>query len=153
MGCSDHKQPGFVGMDIRKVKGVDIVHDVQKFPWPIPSDSCFQILMSHLYEHIEPKYRVRVMDEMWRILKPHGQLMLACPYANSFGAMQDPTHYTCPNEATFTYFDPDHGLYEVYKPKPWKLERNTWRMNGCIEVIMSPRKDKNRRLRKTKSKK
>jgi hypothetical protein len=96
--------------------------------------------MSHLWEHIEPKYRVGVMDELWRIIRKDGQLMISVPYANSFGAMQDPTHYTCPNEATFTYFDPDHGLYKVYEPKPWKLVRNSWRMSGNLEAILEPRK-------------
>ena len=123
IGCSDHKQPNFVGMDIRKVEGVDIVWDVTKFPYPIPSNSCLLILMSHLWEHIEPKYRVDVMNELWRIMKPDGQLLLSAPYANSFGASQDPTHYPCPNEATFTYFDKGYPLYNVYKPKCWKIIR------------------------------
>jgi hypothetical protein len=65
---------------------------------------------------------------------------LSAPYAGSFGASQDPTHYPCPNEATFTYFDPDKALYGIYTPKPWKLLRNAWRVNGNLEVIMEPRK-------------
>lgn len=140
VGCSSNKQRGWVGMDIRKCKGVDIIHDVQEFPWPIPSNSCFTVLMSHLYEHIEPKNRIKLIDEVWRVLKPGGQLLLSAPYATSTGAFQDPTHYPCPNEATFTYFDPQYPLYNVYKPKPWTLVRNNYCMNGNIEVIMEPRK-------------
>lgn len=151
LGCGENKQKGWVGMDVRKVKGVDIVHDVQKFPWPIPSNSCFQVLMSHLWEHIEPKYRIKVMDELWRVIKDGGQLLLSAPYATSRGAFQDPTHYPCPNEATFTYFDPNFPLYQVYKPRPWKLTRNNYQMNGNVEIILEPRKNKNHRQR-TKSK-
>ena len=136
IGCSDHKQQNFVGMDIRKVKGVDIVHDCTKFPYPLPANCCLQILMSHLYEHIEPKHRVTMLNELWRIAKPGGQLLLSSPYANSFGAAQDPTHYPCPNEATFTYFDPGYPLYRVYKPKPWKLISNNYSLTGCLEVVM-----------------
>jgi predicted SAM-dependent methyltransferase len=136
VGCSDHKQPGFVGMDIRPVKGVDIVHDVEELPWPLPDECCNLVLMSHLWEHIEPKYRVRVMDELWRILKPGRQLLISSPYATSVGAFQDPTHYTCPNENTFTYFDPTKPLYQIYKPKPWRLVRNDWVAIGNMEVIL-----------------
>lgn len=140
VGCSTNKQKGWCGMDKRRLPGVDIVHDAQKFPWPLATSSCFQVLLSHLYEHIEPKYRIDLMDEIWRILRPDGQLLLTSPYAFSHGAFQDPTHYPCPTEATFTYFDPDCGLYQVYKPKPWKLIQNNFRMGGNVEIIMEPRK-------------
>ncbi len=138
VGCSENCGRGWIGMDCRKVKGVDIVHNVQKFPWPIPTASCFQILMSHLWEHIEPKYRIDVMNELHRIIRPDGQLLISAPYAGSFGAQQDPSHYNCPNEATFTYFDPEQPLYNVYKPKPWKLIRNNYQTTGCMEVILEP---------------
>ena len=140
VGCSSNCQRGWVGMDIRKCQGVDIVHDVQVFPWPIPDNSCFTILMSHLYEHIMPHNRIKLIDECWRVLKPGGQLLLTAPYATSIGAFQDPTHYPCPNEATFTYFDPAYPLWNVYCPKPWTLVRNNYRINGNMEVIMEPRK-------------
>jgi len=140
LGCSDHKQPGFVGMDIRKVSGVDIVHDAQQFPYPLPENCCVQILMSHLWEHIEPKHRVNLMDELWRISKPHCQLLISSPYYLSFGALQDPTHYGCPNEATFRYFDPTQPLYAIYKPKPWKITQNNYVMSGNMEVIMEAQK-------------
>ena len=116
IGCGSSKQKGFVGMDIRKVNGVDIVHDCTKFPYPIPDNSCLQILMSHMWEHIEPRHRINLMNELWRIMKDGGQLLLGAPYYLSFGAYQDPTHYPCPNEATFTYFDPGYPLYRIYQP-------------------------------------
>lgn len=147
VGCGENKQRGWVGLDRRRVKGVDIIHDAQKFPWPVPTNSCFQVLMSHLWEHIEPKYRIRLMDELWRIIKSDGQLLISSPYATSLGAYQDPTHYNCPNEATFSYFDPAYPLYGIYKPKPWRLTRNSYQMNGNMEVILEPRKDKSYRQR------
>ena len=141
IGCGEGKQPNWIGMDLRKVKGVDVVHDVQKFPYPFKDNACFQILLSHLWEHIEPKFRITMMNELWRIMKPEGQLLIAVPYYLSFGACQDPTHYTCPNEATFTYFDPAYPLWHIYKSKPWKLVRNDYQMNGSLEVILEKRED------------
>ena len=148
LGCSDHKQKGWVGLDIRKVEGVDIVWDVTKFPYPIPDNICLTILMSHLWEHIEPKYRIRVMDELWRISRDEGQLLISVPYANSFGASQDPTHYPCPNEATFSYFDPTMPLYRIYKPNPWHLIRNEYAISGNLEVILEKRKNSHTEKRK-----
>lgn len=141
IGCGENRQPNWIGMDVRPLPTVDIVWDVQEFPYPIPDNVCFQVLMSHLWEHIEPKYRLRVIDEVWRIMKPQGQLLLSSPYYLSFGASQDPTHYTCPNEATFLYFTPESPLYNIYKPKPWKVISNNFMMNGNLEVVMEAIKD------------
>lgn len=141
LGCGEAKRVNWVGMDKRPLKGVDIVHDIQELPWPIPDSICHQVLMSHIWEHIEPKYRVQVMDEVWRVLKPNGRLLLSVPYATSRGAYQDPTHYPCPNELTFTYFDPTHPLWQVYKPKPWRLMQNNYKLIGNMEVILEAVKD------------
>ena len=54
IGCGGAKQDGFVGMDIRPLDGVDIVHNVLKFPWPLEDNSVIQAVSSHLVEHIPP---------------------------------------------------------------------------------------------------
>lgn len=145
VGCGQFKQKGFIGLDQYKQPGVDIVHDIQQFPWPVPDSSCFQVLMSHIWEHIEPKYRFAVMDEVWRITRHDGQLLLSCPYAGSFLEAAHPAHYMCPNEAAFQFFDPDFQLWHscsYKKPLPWKIVRSVFSLNGCIEIILEPRKDK-----------
>jgi len=54
IGCGGNKQAGFVGLDIRPLPGVDIVWDIQKFPWPLPDESVINAISSHLVEHIPP---------------------------------------------------------------------------------------------------
>lgn len=140
IGCGENKHKGWLGMDNRPLKGVDIVHDIQSLPWPIPDNSVKQVLMEHVWEHIEPKYRIKVMDELWRIIEPKGQILISAPYAASLGANQDPTHYTCPNNMTFTYFDPKYPMYGIYKPKPWSLIASHWEACSSIEVRLEPNK-------------
>lgn len=141
LGCGENRSKGYIGMDRRPLPTVDIVWDAQDFPYPIPDDSCITILMSHLWEHIEPKYRIDLINELWRIMKPDGQLLISSPYYLSIGASQDPTHYTCPNEYTFLYFNPESTLYPIYKPKPWRIIVNRYLHNGNLEVIMEAIKD------------
>lgn len=143
LGCGINKQKGFVGLDMFDHPDVDIVHDLQVFPWPVPDNCCFQVLMSHIFEHIEPKYRFQVIDECWRIVRYDGQLLISCPYANSPGAHAHPAHYMCPNEYAFQFFDPQYPLYHACsykKPLPWEIVRCSFNMAGNIEVIMEPRK-------------
>lgn len=54
IGCGENKQPGFVGMDIRESAGVEIVHNLEQFPWPLPDESVSMATASHVLEHITP---------------------------------------------------------------------------------------------------
>src|SRR3990172_1445653 len=135
VGCGEHKQPNSIGMDRRKVDGVDVIHDCEILPWPFATNTFTRILMSHVMEHLKPWLVVDIMNEMWRVMKPDGVLMIATPYAGSFGFWQDPTHTKGWIEATPSYFDPDHasGLYNIYKPKPWQIVVNSWHADGNME--------------------
>ena len=154
IGCGASKQPGFVGIDVRDLPGVDIVHDLNVHPWPIDDDSVLVAMASHLVEHIPPVVLdaqgrtrflfVEFMNEVWRIMKPGGEFMIACPHGSSQGFLQDPTHCNALNETTWAYFDPlenrAHGmLYNIYKPKPWRIKYLTWSPAANIEVILTKR--------------
>ena len=136
IGCGESKQPNFVGMDKRLLPGVDILHDLEDFPFPLPDDCCWNIVGSHILEHIKPQYSIPLMDELWRIMKPNGRLALSTPYAGSPGFWQDPTHCNGWTEATFQYFDPTYPLYTIYRPKPWKIEHIAFQANGNLEVVL-----------------
>lgn len=134
IGCGSNKQPGYIGMDRRPVDGVDIVHDAEFFPWPIDDSSCAVVAMSHLIEHIKPWFQIDIMDEAWRVLEVGGFLFIATPHARSYGYLQDPTHVSPWNESTPDYFCPEKPLYQVYRPRPWKIERLFFTQRLNIEV-------------------
>ena len=144
VGCGGNKTPGSVGMDVRALPGVDAVHDLQTFPWPFADETFDEIIMSHVMEHVEPKYVIHVMNEMWRVMKVGGVLMMAMPYPGSHGHWQDPTHYKPWNETTPHYFDPEASggtgeLYNIYKPAPWEINGHAWRSDGNIEIGLRKR--------------
>jgi len=145
VGCGENKQENFVGLDIRALDGVDIVHDVETVPYPLPDECCHTILASHLIEHICPKKIMGVMNEWWRLMKVGGQLWLGFPYGNSFGYVQDPSHCCALNEASIAYFDPtaqpNRELFNVYKPRPWKTVKNVHNFGGNMEVILEKMKE------------
>jgi predicted SAM-dependent methyltransferase len=136
VGCGANKQAGFAGLDQRELPGVDIVHNAEIVPYPLPDGCCSTILCSHLLEHICPKNLINVINEFWRLMKVGGQLWISMPYGTSHGFHQDPTHCGSRNETTWEYFNPYHPLYKVYEPKPWKITRNAFYQNGNMEVIM-----------------
>lgn len=144
LGCGENKQPGFVGIDYRKLKGVDIVHNLEQYPYPLPDECASLAVASHVVEHINPHGGVFIdfMNEVWRLLKFGGEFIIGTPYAGSPGYYQDPTHCNPCNEMTWAYFDPLNptGLYRIYKPSPWKIKYNTWSTTGNLEVVLIKRK-------------
>ena len=55
VGCGASKQgPDYIGMDLRDLPGVDVVHDAMLFPWPLPDECAIRVVCSHLVEHIPP---------------------------------------------------------------------------------------------------
>ena len=138
IGSGEIKRPNFVRLDKRKLPGIDIVHDLEVFPYPLPDECCLTIVGSHIIEHIKPWLSVEMFNELWRIMKPDGELALSTPYAGSYGFWQDPSHCNGFVPATFQYFDPAYPLYQIYKPSPWAIEKNfpTWQQNGNLECVL-----------------
>lgn len=179
IGCGGNKQPNFVGMDVRDLPGVDIVHDVTMFPWPLPDESVLTAIASHLLEHIPPfqadpkllglirllvdaeiidpgdvaRYIgdydatpmfIRFMNEVWRVMKVGGEFAIAVPHGRSDGFLQDPSHCNAINEARWAYFDPFEPntqglLWNIYRPKPWRIKHLTWSPDANIEVVLVKR--------------
>jgi SAM-dependent methyltransferase len=147
IGCGANKSgKDWFGVDYRKLPGVDLVQDLEKFPWAIPSGTFNVAVANHVVEHINPSHGIFInfMNEVWRILKPEGEFLIGAPYATSTGMFRDPTHCNFVNEETWSYFDPDDqfyhgGLYHIYAPMPWRIKINTWHSTGNVEVVLVKR--------------
>lgn len=98
-----NKQQGFIGVDIVPLPEIDIIHDLERYPWPFEDNSVEEIFCSHYVEHVFDL--IKFMDECYRILIPEGKVMIICPYYTSMRASQDPTHKRLISEASFLYFN------------------------------------------------
>lgn len=105
IACGQVKPEGFFGVDIAAGPGVDLVYDLENFPWPIPDNSVDEAYCSHYIEHT--KDIIAFMEEVHRILKPGGKILIRAPYYNSMRGWQDPTHTRLISEATFLYYNKD----------------------------------------------
>lgn len=144
LGCGENKQRGFLGIDKRSLPGVDLVWNLEVFPYPLPDNCCLSIIGSHIVEHIKPWLMIDFMNELWRIMKPGGQLALVHPYGVNSLFVQDPTHCNACNEATWQYFDPEYPLHKIYSPFPWEIQKGfpVWNVSGIMEVVFR-KKEKN----------
>lgn len=138
VACGSHKSQGAIGMDIRPLANVDVVWNLEETPWPFPTGCAYRILMSHIVEHIKPWCIFQVFEEVHRILRPQGQVMIATPYPNHRFWM-DPTHVHAWNETTCRYWDPTHpsGLWHVYEPSPFHVDLCEWQEAGDLAIVMT----------------
>lgn len=103
IACGDNKKEGFTGIDIAKIPGVDIVHNLTKYPWPIKSDSVDEINCSHYIEHVVDL--MKFMNEVHRIMKSGAIACFISPYYTSVRCWQDPTHVRPISEQTYLYYN------------------------------------------------
>jgi SAM-dependent methyltransferase len=108
VGCGTDIRAGWTNLDVAALKGVDVVHDLEKTPWPFDDSAFDEIEMINVLEHLSDT--VRTMEELHRIARPGGQVTIRVPYWNSPDAITDPTHKAIFNQRTFEFFDPSTGL-------------------------------------------
>tara|TARA_B110000046_G_scaffold29575_1_gene31116 strand:- start:537 stop:806 length:270 start_codon:yes stop_codon:yes gene_type:complete len=73
-----NEKKGFIEVDILKLKGVDIVHDLNYTPYPFENNVADEISMNNVLEHINNTFRV--IDELYRIGKNKCIINIAVPY-------------------------------------------------------------------------
>lgn len=112
IGCGKSKRPGFTGVDILPLDGVDIVHNLNSFPYPFQDDSIDEIWMDQVLEHVEQP--MMVVQELFRICKPGAKLTIGVPYFRGRYAFIDPTHRNFFSVDWFQYFDPRHIFHQRY---------------------------------------
>ncbi|RME81353.1 MAG: class I SAM-dependent methyltransferase [Planctomycetota bacterium] len=78
LGSGSFPKKGFVNLDINPNLPVDIVHDLNEFPYPFGDNEWDYIECDHVLEHLEDPFRV--MKELHRILKPEGILIIRVPH-------------------------------------------------------------------------
>lgn len=101
-GCGLNKKEGYIGVDLRRVEGVDFVCDIEKERLPFDTESVDEIYTSHTLEHISNI--IGCMNEFFRVLKWGGKLKVIVPDFKCVAAYQDPTHVRFWTEESMKYF-------------------------------------------------
>lgn len=139
LGCGKTRIPNSIGVDKVKIENfVDIIHDLNKIPYPFKNNYADEIHCYHVLEHLDKP--LGKIEEMHRILKNKGMLYLKVPHFSSMGAFTDITHvrpfgyesFDCLEKNNYQHFYtkanfkiltkkikylglyPNYGIYEKY---------------------------------------
>ena len=102
LGCGARILPGYVNIDIVKLSGVDIVHNLNKFPYPFKENTFELIYADNVIEHLDDV--CKIMQELHRILQPKGKLIIKVPHFSSHDAWAHPQHTRPFTIETFDFF-------------------------------------------------
>ncbi len=111
LGAGNDIRSDFVNHDVADLLGIDIVHDLNSYPWPWQDDSFDTVLAMDILEHLDDF--VKAMEEIHRILKFSGLATIRVPYWNHSCAYIDPTHKRGYHERTFDFFDINSNYYKI----------------------------------------
>ena len=76
IGCGETKK-GDIGLDVRKIKGVDILADARVLPFRDNILDC--VYSSHTIEHFSHREVRNIVSEWIRVLKHGGIVEILCP--------------------------------------------------------------------------
>lgn len=91
----------WTNLDIADIPGVDVVWDLDRYPWPFGDRELDAILADDVWEHVADP--IAFMAEVHRILKPGGQVKVRTCQPNRDG-FRDPTHRRWATAETLDYW-------------------------------------------------
>jgi hypothetical protein len=109
LGCGKDIKKGYLNLDICKLPGVDVAHDLSKFPYPFKDNEFDEIMSFGTIELINADF-IKIMEELWRICENKAVIKVRCPAFPNMCSAQDPLTKKFMTYRTFDYFC-EHGHY------------------------------------------
>jgi SAM-dependent methyltransferase len=136
LGSGGKPMKGYVNVDRNpSASAVDVVHDLDDYPWPFKTESIDEIIASHCLEHLID--RNRAMKEIHRILKKGGIAKISVPHFTWQYAYQDPTHRHFFGYNTFFYYARDCGYFD-FKFGSCKVKLTFGKRLSIWNILLEP---------------
>ena len=125
-------------VDFLKFPHIQVVHNLDKYPYPFKDDTFDEVRASHVIEHL--KDLIKTMEEIHRIAKPNAKIIIKVPYFAWSLAQGHPTHMKMFSLGSFYYFDKEcwEKYSERYSDKFFKQEKAILRFKkegGCSSIM------------------
>lgn len=148
IACGNDKPDGWIGLDLAPLPGVDLVHDVLSFPWPVESGSVGEARCKHFLEHVPAGLRVAFFNELHRVLAPGAGCTFITPL-DAWRAAQDFSHEWPPIvPASYLYYNREwrervgighyaelYGITCEFEPARVQFLKNPSPMEGFPEIV------------------
>ncbi|MCL5018846.1 MAG: class I SAM-dependent methyltransferase [Candidatus Pacearchaeota archaeon] len=100
LGCGDDYKEGWINVDFRKNVKTEVIHDLNKIPYPFKENSIDLVYMRQVLEHVDRP--INVLKELSRICKNGARIKIYVPHANSYAHISGIEHRGLFTEHTFS---------------------------------------------------
>jgi ubiquinone/menaquinone biosynthesis C-methylase UbiE len=132
---------GYINVDLTKKYGAQVVHDLEKFPYPFKNNEFDEILIDNVLEHLQDT--VKVMEELHRISKPGAIIKIIVPHSSGYMAFGSVTHKRFFSSGSFETFKPGYweryskANFDILKIKLIWFDSRDWFWIRTIKKIMN----------------
>lgn len=78
LGCGSFYKEGYVNVDFYNTAKTDVIHDLNKFPYPFAENEFEFVEANHVLEHLENPFAV--VKEIYRITKAGSNIIIRVPH-------------------------------------------------------------------------
>ncbi len=91
LGIGNQPMKGYINIDKLNLKGVNVIHDLDVFPYPFKSNSIDEIYTEYTMEHM--KDIIGTLKEVHRISKSNAIIEIIVPHFTAHRMFSDLTHH------------------------------------------------------------
>ena len=117
LGSGRKRQPDAVNVDIVSSTTPDIVHDLNRTPWPLPDNQFDECSAYDVIEHLDNT--VTTMEEIHRVCRDGAIARITVPHFSCGNAFADPTHRHYFSCFSMNYFTGEHE-FSFYSDRRFK---------------------------------
>ncbi len=116
IGCGNNKKhPDATGIDFCSDSNADIIHNLNEYPYPFKDNEFDLVYMVSILEHLDNVNKT--IEEIWRITKSEGKVIIFSPTRFSNALYDDPEHKRAFTLRSFDYFIEGTKSYRYKKTK------------------------------------
>ena len=133
VGCGRNKRPGAIGIDRNRDTAADVICDIDGGRLPFRNDAFDEVSLIHVIEHVADV--IRTVEEVHRISRSGGRIVIETPHYTDHSSFCDPTHRWHLTSYSFRYFT-DEGGFSYYSRRRLRERRikvillRLWRLLG-----------------------
>lgn len=94
LGCGLRHLDGFLNIDREAACRPDLIHDLERTPWPFEDEVVSEVVLDHTLEHLGEDSRVylSIVRELYRVCSPGAMVRITAAHPRHDSYLCDPTH-------------------------------------------------------------